>query len=171
MNTNFIYSFYAKVQQKYWWRIVKKTKCRTKKVESFWHFWNILLWNLFDFKSKISTSGDYCPAPKQWSNIQQPPFFFLKTVYLESSWTEGTRYTGFEFYCKQFLLIMNSFLSIQFIWERNEAQVSSHTETELIVKILNIYIMLSCTHLYHFSPVSIHYLQCIHCLLIMWRNI
>ena len=34
-----------------------------------------------------------------------------------------------------------------------------------IVKILNIYIMLLCTHLYHFFLVSIHYLQCIHCLL------
>ena len=30
---------------------------------------------------------------------------------------------------------------------------------------LKIYIMLSCTHLYHFFPVSIQYLQCIHCLL------
>ena len=34
-----------------------------------------------------------------------------------------------------------------------------------IVKILNIYVMLSCTQLYHFFPVSIQYLQCIHCLL------
>ena len=34
-----------------------------------------------------------------------------------------------------------------------------------IIKILKIYIMLSCTHLYHFFPVSIQYLQCIHCLL------
>ena len=33
-----------------------------------------------------------------------------------------------------------------------------------IVKILNLYFILSCTHLYHFFPVSIHYLQCIHCL-------
>ena len=33
------------------------------------------------------------------------------------------------------------------------------------VKILNIYIMLSCTHLYHFFSVSIHCLQCIHCFL------
>ena len=32
---------------------------------------------------------------------------------------------------------------------------------DCIVKILNIYIMLSCTHLYHFFPVFIHYLQCI----------
>ena len=34
-----------------------------------------------------------------------------------------------------------------------------------MVKILNIYIMLSCTHLYHFFPVSIQCLQSIHCLL------
>ena len=34
-----------------------------------------------------------------------------------------------------------------------------------IVKMLNLYIILFCTHLYHFFPVSIHYLQCIHCLL------
>ena len=41
-----------------------------------------------------------------------------------------------------------------------------------IVKILSIYIIIFCTHLYHFFPVSIHYLQCIHCLLhYMWRNI
>ena len=44
--------------------------------------------------------------------------------------------------------------------------------TENIVKILNLYIMLSCIHLHHFLPVSVHYLQCIHCLLhYMWRNI
>ena len=41
-----------------------------------------------------------------------------------------------------------------------------------IVKILNLYVILLCTQLYHFFPVSIHYLQCIHCLLYyMWRNI
>ena len=34
-----------------------------------------------------------------------------------------------------------------------------------IVKILNLYIILLFTHLYHFFPVSIHYLQCIQCLL------
>ena len=34
-----------------------------------------------------------------------------------------------------------------------------------IAKILNLYIVLSCTHLYHFFPVSIHSLQSIHCLL------
>ena len=33
-----------------------------------------------------------------------------------------------------------------------------------IVKILNLYIILLCTHSYHFFPISIHYLQCIHCL-------
>ena len=35
----------------------------------------------------------------------------------------------------------------------------------VIVKILNLYIMLSCTHRYYFFPLSIHFLQCIHCLL------
>ena len=39
--------------------------------------------------------------------------------------------------------------------------VSAHS----IVKILNLYIIPLCTHLYHFFLVSIHYLQCIHCLL------
>ena len=34
-----------------------------------------------------------------------------------------------------------------------------------IIKILNLYIILLCTHLYHFFPVSIHYLQWIYCLL------
>ena len=34
-----------------------------------------------------------------------------------------------------------------------------------IVKILNFYIILLCTHLYHFFQVSIQYLQFIHCLL------
>ena len=29
-----------------------------------------------------------------------------------------------------------------------------------IVKILNLYVILLCTHLYHIFPVSIHYLQC-----------
>ena len=33
-----------------------------------------------------------------------------------------------------------------------------------IVKILNLFII-HCTHLYYFFLVSIHYLQCIHCLL------
>ena len=41
-------------------------------------------------------------------------------------------------------------------------QILTYTFT---VKILNLYIILSCYHLYHFFPVSIHYLQCIHCLL------
>ena len=35
----------------------------------------------------------------------------------------------------------------------------------IIVKILNLYFILSCTHLYHFFLVSIYYLQCIHCFL------
>ena len=40
-----------------------------------------------------------------------------------------------------------------------------------IVKILNLYIILLCAHLYHFLPVSIHYLQCINFLLhYMLRN-
>ena len=34
-----------------------------------------------------------------------------------------------------------------------------------IVKILNLYIILLCSHLYHFLPVAIHSLQRIHCLL------
>ena len=38
---------------------LKDEKSGTKKVESFWQSRNILLWNLFDFKSVISTRGDY----------------------------------------------------------------------------------------------------------------
>ena len=34
-----------------------------------------------------------------------------------------------------------------------------------IVKILNLYTIILSTHLYHFFPVAINYLQCIHCLL------
>ena len=48
-----------KVQQKYWWRIVKKMKPGTKKVESFCHTRNILYWNFLSFKCRISTNGDY----------------------------------------------------------------------------------------------------------------
>ena len=35
-----------------------------------------------------------------------------------------------------------------------------------MVKLLNLYIIILCTHLYHthFFPVSIQYLQCIHCI-------
>ena len=41
-----------------------------------------------------------------------------------------------------------------------------------ILKILNLYIILLCTHLYHFFPVSIHYLKWIHCLFhYMWWDI
>ena len=40
------------------------------------------------------------------------------------------------------------------------------------IKILNLHIILLYTHLYHLFPVSIHYLQCIHCLLgYMWHNV
>ena len=40
------------------------------------------------------------------------------------------------------------------------------TIPQLIVKILNLYVILLCTQLYHhFFPVSIQYLQCINCLL------
>ena len=46
-----------------------------------------------------------------------------------------------------------------------QANCYTVSKKKSIVKMLNIYIMLSCTHLYHFFPVSIHYLQCIHCLL------
>ena len=41
----------------------------------------------------------------------------------------------------------------------------SQDDTLISVKILNLYIILLCTHLYHFFPLSIHYLQCINCLL------
>ena len=34
-----------------------------------------------------------------------------------------------------------------------------------IAETKNLKIKLLCTHLYHFFPVSIHYQQCIHCLL------
>ena len=51
--------FTQKVQQKYWWSIVKKTKFGTKKVESFCYSRNIFHWNFFYFKSRISTNGDY----------------------------------------------------------------------------------------------------------------
>ena len=37
-------------------------------------------------------------------------------------------------------------------------------EIQTIVKILNLWIIILCTHLYHFFLASIHYLQCIHCL-------
>ena len=41
-----------------------------------------------------------------------------------------------------------------------------------IVKILNLFIIILCTHFYHFFLVSIHYPQCIHCLLhYMWWNV
>ena len=46
----------------------------------------------------------------------------------------------------------------------SEWQLSALTTTN-IVKILNLYISLLCTPLYHFFPVSLHSLQCIHCLL------
>ena len=36
---------------------------------------------------------------------------------------------------------------------------------ETIVKILNLYMILSCTHLYHFFPLSIHSMPGSHCLL------
>ena len=42
-------------------------KSGTKKVESIWHSRNIILWNLFDFKSAISTRGDYL---SQWLRIK-----------------------------------------------------------------------------------------------------
>ena len=51
--------FTQKIRLKYWWRIVKNTKCGTKKVESFWQSRNIFVWSKFDFKSRISTNGDY----------------------------------------------------------------------------------------------------------------
>ena len=62
-----------KVWNNNWWCIVKKKKSWTKKVESFRHSWNILQWNKNDFKSRISTNGDYfltyvCfPLLKLWS--------------------------------------------------------------------------------------------------------
>ena len=59
------------------------------------------------------------------------------------------------------LLLIVSFLI--FRPSRFKNNCSRHFYT--IVKILNLYIILLCTHLYHFFPVSIQYLQCIHSLL------
>ena len=52
-------SFCLKVQNKYWWRRMKKQKSQTKKVGSFCHSQNILQWCKNDFKSMIYTNGDY----------------------------------------------------------------------------------------------------------------
>ena len=62
--------FTQKVRNNNWWRIVKKKKSLTKKVESFWHSWIILVWIKFDFKSRISTNGDYSFN----RNVSQPVF-------------------------------------------------------------------------------------------------
>ena len=46
------------------------------------------------------------------------------------------------------------------------AEIVGHPGTfKDMVKILNLYIILSFTHLYHFFPVSILSMQCSHCLL------
>ena len=50
-------------------------------------------------------------------------------------------------------------ISLILSYEGNESTFGLQKHN--IIKILNINIMLSCTHLYHFIPVSIHYLQCI----------
>ena len=78
-----------KVQQKYWWRIVKKTKSGTKKVESFCHTRNILHWNFLSFKSRTSTNGDY----SQWVQIFSyfVPFIFQSRKQgTRPQWAQGT---------------------------------------------------------------------------------
>ena len=42
---------------------------------------------------------------------------------------------------------------------------NSWQNIQCIIKIQKLYIILLCTHLFHFFPVSFHSLQCIHCLL------
>ena len=60
-------------------------------------------------------------------------------------------------------IYVTSFFSISY-YSNSEIDLKV-TYKNIIVKILNLYIILPCAHLYHFFPVSINYLQCMHCLL------
>ena len=50
-------------------------------------------------------------------------------------------------------------------WRLTNHKTGSNLFYGLILKILSLYIILSYSHMYHFFPVSIHSLLCIHCLL------
>ena len=58
----------------------------------------------------------------------------------------------------------------------NQTVYTTVMHTLVIAKILNLYIILFmyslvCTHLYPLFPLSIHSLQCIHCLVQLYLNI
>ena len=76
------------------------------------------------------------------------------------------------------IVIKNNFVQIIFLIKKIKigksikniqarmAQLVAHRPADIdIIKILNLYIILLCTQLYNFFLASIHYLQCVHCLL------
>ena len=76
--------------------------------------------------------------------------------------------------CKRLVGMLNKCIIIITIFFLRISEKKMTLESEMVailvrfrimVKILNFYIIILCSHLYHFFPVSIHYLQCIHCLL------
>ena len=61
----------------------------------------------------------------------------------------------------RFVLSTEHILRTTYVGSKGNYFLLNGWHVRIIVKILNIYIILSCTHLYHFFLVSIHYLQCI----------
>ena len=107
--------------------------------------------NIFVKKFKWIWDGQ-----KIWEFIHPETIQYLKDQYFPSI---------FSWLC--FLNQKNN-LSLNF----SPKNIYAERKTWNIIKILKLYIMLSCPHLYHFFPVSNHYLQHMHFLLhYMWRNI
>ena len=67
---------------------------------------------------------------------------------------------------KKLLLCFFSYSLFNILACTNDCQSSFYSffcVHSYIVKVLNLNIILLCTHLYHFFPVPSYYQQCIHC--------
>ena len=67
---------------------------------------------------------------------------------------------GFSFQASDITQWLGYEYSAEIKKQRTKARMSYD-----IVRIVNLYLILFLTHLYNFFPLSIHYLQCIHCVL------
>ena len=69
-------------------------------------------------------------------------------------------------YNSDYVLVVQMFVLIHLNdWTNKSFPCRDYSPFPYIVQILNIYTMLSCTNLSYFFPVSIHSMQCFHCLL------
>ena len=78
-----------------------------------------------------------------------------------STWTPKRWYTTQKMFLSLIIYCHKFSLFFYISWKNLSSvfKIFARKHSLTIVKILNLCIILSCTHSYHFFPVSIHYLQ------------